>query len=317
MSKNSKHVTQGRRTVVVTGASTGLGRESALRLAADGFHVIGAVRKAADGERLVAECGSDRMSFTILDVTDEDTIRDAVADVAERTGDAGLWGLVNNAGICVSAPLECVSSADLRRQLETNVIGQLAVIRDFLPLLRAGRGRVVNVTSGLGVVAIPYLGAYSVAQFAKEAMSDALRRELRPLGVTVSVVRPGSIMTPIWDKISRDGKAILDAAPESVARLYRKPFLGFLAGNEQGARASKTRPSDVARAVQHAIASTKPRTRYIVGADVRRGTVLTRLLPVRMIDRMFAGIVAAEGEPEAPATVTPLKTRGEHDHATH
>ncbi|ROP36401.1 SDR family oxidoreductase [Saccharothrix texasensis] len=279
------------RTVLITGASTGLGREAALHLAERGFRVLAAVRKTEDGDRLVADCPSGRAEHVVLDVTDQASITAAADEVAEKVGDRGLWGLVNNAGICISAPLEVVSTDLLRRQLEVNVVGQLAVTQAFLPLLRAARGRLVNVTSGLGTVAIPYLGPYSAAQFAKEGMSDALRRELAPLGVAVSVVCPGSIWTPIWAKIAQDGHDALAGAPAAVADLYRATFLRFLQFNEQTAKDSKTRPAEVAVAIRAALTSVKPKTRYRVGADVRRGTVLARVLPDRAVDSMFSKIV--------------------------
>lgn len=290
------------KTVLITGASTGLGRETALHLAGQGFRVLGAVRKAEDGERLVADCPSGRADHVVLDVTDEASIAAAAAEVAGKVGDRGLWGLVNNAGICVSAPLEVVSTDLLRRQLEVNVVGQLAVTQAFLPLLRAARGRLVNVTSGLGTVAIPYLGPYSAAQFAKEGMSDALRRELAPMGVSVSVVSPGAIWTPIWGKIAEEGNAALAAAPAAVADLYRATFLRFLHFNEQAAKGSKTKPVEVATAILAALTSAKPKTRYRIGTDVRRGSFLARVLPDSAVDSMFRKIV------------TPLPTDQEEAH---
>ncbi|MEM7676997.1 MAG: SDR family NAD(P)-dependent oxidoreductase, partial [Myxococcota bacterium] len=224
---------------------------------------------------------------------DEASIEEAVSLVASKVPEDCLWGLVNNAGICISAPLECVSSDVLRQQLEVNLVGQLAVCRAFLPLLRAGgEARIVNITSGLGTVAIPYLGAYSAAQFAKEAMSDALRRELRPLGVTVSVVAPGAIWTPIWGKIAKQGKEIIDAAPKAVSELYRDTYQRFLAANEEEARKSKTTPEHVADAVCEAMLSGHPKPRYRVGADVRRGSLLARILPDEALDAMLSSIVA-------------------------
>lgn len=171
----SKPLSPQGRHVLITGASSGLGRETALHLAEQGFQVIAGVRRQEDGERLANACPSGRISTLLIDVTDEESIGRAAAQVAEKVGDTGLWGLVNNAGICISAPLECVSSDLLRRQLEVNLIGQLAVTRAILPLLRrGGAARLVNVTSGLGSVAIPYLGAYSAAQFAKEALRGSV-----------------------------------------------------------------------------------------------------------------------------------------------
>jgi len=278
--------------VLITGTSTGLGRETALHLAERGFQVIGGVRKKGDGEKLVADCASGRIDPVIIDVTDEGSIAAAAAQVSEKVRERGLWGLINNAGICISAPLECVSSDLLRRQLEVNLIGQLAVTRAILPLLRRGSAaRLVNVTSGLGTVAIPYLGPYSAAQFAKEGVSDALRRELAPMGIAVSVVSPGAIWTPIWGKIAAEGERVIAAAPDAVADLYRETYLRFLQANERNARNSRTTPADVAAVVYSALTAGKPRTRYRVGSDVRRGTLLARLLPDTVIDGMFRQIV--------------------------
>ena len=144
------------------------------------------------------------------------------ANVVEHgCSDTGLWAVVNNAGVSISAPLECVPMDVLRTQLETNVVGALAVSQRFLPLLRASGGRIVNVSSGIGNIAPPYLGAYAAAQFAKEGLSDALRRELRPLGVSVSVIQPGAVDTPIWGKMRRSANEILAAAPAEVVETYR------------------------------------------------------------------------------------------------
>ncbi len=287
------------RHVLITGASSGLGRAAALTLADRGFGVFAAVRNIDDGKKLAADCPSSRIEPVKIDVTDDRSIDEASAFIAGAVGERGLWGLVNNAGICVSAPLECVSSRLFRQQLEINLVGQLAVTQAFLPALRRARGaRIVNVTSGLGTVAIPYLGAYSAAQFAKESLSDALRRELEPMGVKVSVVSPGAIWTPIWGKVSEEGERALAAAPDHIADLYRSTFLNFLKGNEAGARASKTMPADVANAIHTALTVARPRTRYRVGADVRRGFLLTWLLPDTVIDGMFRQIVTPAPTPK-------------------
>ncbi|GAA0473941.1 SDR family NAD(P)-dependent oxidoreductase [Streptomyces sp. NPDC046215] len=293
------------RAVVVTGASTGLGRACALHLDRLGFRVHAGVRKAADGEQLAAEARHGLIHPLTLDLTSEESVREAAASVAAAEGRGGLWGLVNNAGICVSAPLEGVPAEQLRAQLDVNVVGTVLVTQSFLPGLRRARGRVVNVTSGLGSVAIPYLGAYAAAQFAKEAVSDALRRELRSSGIAVSVVQPGAIMTPIWEKVSGEGQRILDAMPDGVAAHYRETFPRFLAANERKARESRTRPEHFARAVHHALTAGRPRTRYRVGPDATGASVLARLLPDAALDRLFTGITAAAparpGAPVAPA----------------
>ncbi|WP_405852213.1 SDR family oxidoreductase [Streptomyces sp. NBC_00090] len=276
--------------MLITGASSGLGEACALHLSRVGFHAIAGVRRPEDGERLrVAATG--RLTPVIFDVTDEKSVQAAVHEVTDLIGDAGLWGLVNNAGIAVTAPLECVPMEQMRRQMDTNVTGQLRVIQGFLPLLRAGAGRIVNVTSGLGNIAIPYLGAYAAAQFAKEALSDALRRELTPQRIPVIVVQPGAVLTPLWGKMSVDGNRALESVPEPIQGLYRRAFLQFMETNETSARTSHTTPDDVARVVFRALVTKRPRSRYAVGRDAAGSRVLARLLPDRALDRILGGIV--------------------------
>ncbi|GIJ24079.1 SDR family oxidoreductase [Micromonospora lutea] len=279
------------RTVVITGASSGLGREAALHLERIGFQVYAGVRTTADGERLLADSSAGRLHPLRVDVTEPTQIRQAVAEVTGRVGGVGLWGLVNNAGIAQPGPLECLSGERFQRQLTTNVIGQFETIQGYLPLLRAARGRIVNVTSGLGRVALPYLGAYAAAQFAKEALSDSLRRELRPFGVTVSVVQPGAIRTPIWEKLDQAGEDVIDAAPEPIAALYRGPFRAFLHRNARQVQRSRTTPQQYARTVARALTVARPRIRYPVGSDVRLASLAARLVPDNLIDRSLTALV--------------------------
>lgn len=290
MSKTSGAMQPAGRAVVVTGASSGLGEACALHLARTGYRVFAAVRRPEDAQRLRA-AATGRLTPVLLDVTDEKSVLAAVHEVTELAGPAGLWGLVNNAGVAVTAPLECVPAELMRRQLDTNVTGQLLVIQGFLPLLRTGGGRIVNVTSGLGNVALPYLGAYAAAQFAKEALSDALRRELAPQRIAVSVVQPGAVLTPLWEKMAEQGGRAIDSAPEPIGELYRGTFPRFLAANAAAARSSRTTPDDVARVIGRALIARRPRTRYSVGWPVTRSRVMARLLPDRAVDRIFGGIV--------------------------
>lgn len=290
MFRKSKRLSPDGRSVVLTGASSGLGWTAALQLEDLGFRVFAGVRKVADGEKLVAQSAYGRVHPVIMDVTNTDQIRDAVDEIAGELGESPLWALVNNAGVSFPGPLECVTPERLRLQLETNVVGQLAVIQAFLPMLRESRGRIVNVTSGLGRIALPYLGVYSAAQFAKEGMSDALRRELRPFGISVSVVQPGTIVTPIWEKVTGWGQEVLDSGHPETDR-YRDSFLRFLAMNEKQAQESKTRPEDFADVVTRALTAAKPRTRYPVGSDMVAASVLVRLLPDRLLDKRFASLV--------------------------
>jgi NAD(P)-dependent dehydrogenase (short-subunit alcohol dehydrogenase family) len=180
--------------VVITGTSTGIGRATAVRLAGMGFRVFAGVRKPADADELAQTPG---ITPLIIDVTDPAIVSAAAETVASQTGSAGLRGLVNNAGITVPGPLEFLPLDDLRRQLEVNVIGPIAVTQAFLPLLRRGRGRIINIGSIGGKMSMPFLGAYHVSKFGMEALSDSLRQELRPWGIRVSLVEPGGVSTPL------------------------------------------------------------------------------------------------------------------------
>ena len=164
-----------------------------------GFRVFAGIRKSADGEAL-QEVASDRLRPVYLDVTDGESIRAAAEIVEAGCGASGLSGLVNNAGIVIAGPLEFLPLVSLRSQLEINVVGQIAVTQELLALLRRARGSIVNMSSVSGRVAAPFLGPYSASKFALEALSDSMRLELRPWGISVSVVEPGPIATPIWEK---------------------------------------------------------------------------------------------------------------------
>jgi NAD(P)-dependent dehydrogenase (short-subunit alcohol dehydrogenase family) len=282
--------------VLVTGASSGLGEATALGLADAGFVVYAGVRSADSAQRLART--NPAVNPVTLDVTSSGSIAAACRLIREQTGGAGLHGLVNNAGICVSAPLECVAIDDLRAELEVNLVGTVAVTQQCLPLLRmrplglpsaAPRvaGRIVNVSSGIGRVAAPFLGAYAASQFAKEGVSDALRREVAPHAVSVSVIEPGAVMTPIWPKIAAAAQHVLDKAPEEIAALYRARFAAFVAMNDTRARESRTRPEAVARAVRHAMTARRPRTRYRVGSDAWGAATAARLLPDRALDAII------------------------------
>jgi NAD(P)-dependent dehydrogenase (short-subunit alcohol dehydrogenase family) len=224
----------------------------------------------------------------MLDVTDATSIARVGERLEHECSDTGLWALINNAGVCISAPLECVPMDVMRAQMETNVIGAIAVLQRLLPLLRAFGGRIVNVSSGIGNVAPAYLGAYAATQFAKEALSDALRRELRPLGVSVSVIQPGAVYTPLWAKIRESANEILDAAPAEVGDAYRARFIPFLKMNEARGQASKTTTADYANAVAAALAAKRPKIRYRVGADSSSSALARRVLPDRMMDALIA-----------------------------
>ncbi len=260
------------RSVLVTGASSGIGAACAERLARAGWRVFAGVRSAG-----AAPAGTTEV---LLDVTDGDAIARAVEVVGER-----LDGLVDNAGIAVAAPLEHLPLDELRRQLEVNVVGQLAVTQAFLPAVRAARGRVVLIGSIAGTSALPFLGPYAISKFGLEALADSLRVELAPDGIAVSIVRPGTIATPIWTKPQPVADTL---SPEGLERYGSRlaAMRSFAA-----ARAAKAAPVDsVARAVEHALTAQRPRTRYLVGRDARIRALVERL-PDRLRDRVVSRIL--------------------------
>lgn len=279
MSANSTHSD---RAIVVTGASTGIGEASARALAAEGFRVFAGVRKAEDAERLSQVDGVEPLQ---IDVTRADDIASAVATVEERVGDAGLWGLFNNAGITVSAPLEFLALQDLRRQFEVNLFGQLAVTQAFLPLLRKSRGRIVNTGSVGGFVATPVLGPYCMTKFAMEAFSDALRMELAPWEIEVSLLQPAAIATPIWDKGVNEAEALRESGPPAMEKLYG-PLLERMQRLVGGQGRDAAPPSVVAEAVVHAFTAGRPKTRYVMGTGARLRQFLRRL-PDRWRDHLM------------------------------
>ena len=269
------------RAVVVTGASSGIGEACAYRLARAGWRVLAGVRADADAERL-RDQGVEPVT---LDVTDAASIGAAT----ERVGGGGLHGLVNNAGIAVSMPLEFLPLDELRRQLEVNLVGQLAVTQAFLPHLRRARGRIVNVGSIAGRSSLPFLGAYAASKHALEAVTDALRVELRPFGVEVSIVEPATIATPIWAKGGENVQRLLAGLPPDVLTLYGERMAAFRSA--VAAAADRAEPVDeVAKVVEHALSAERPKTRYLVGRDARRRSRVERL-PDRLRDRVYERVL--------------------------
>src|SRR4051794_34941123 len=264
------------RTVLVTGASTGIGRTTALLLAELGATVLAGVRTDAAGAALGPTVKPIR-----LDVTDPD-------DVARLRDTPRLDGLVNNAGIAVTAPLEYLPLDELRRQLEVNVIAQLAVIQACMPALRAARGRIVNVSSISGRVALPLFGPYAASKFALEALSDSLRREQQD--VAVIVIEPGSIATPIWDRSVAAADALYAAMPPIAHDRY-DALVGKLRGMAEKQGEQGEPPEAVARIIATALSTAKPRTRYVIGRRARVQAVLARALPGRGMDKVLARVL--------------------------
>jgi NAD(P)-dependent dehydrogenase (short-subunit alcohol dehydrogenase family) len=275
-----------KRAVVITGASSGIGEASALHMEGLGYQVFAGVRKEADGERL-RDASAGSVTPVSIDVTDQDSIRAAATQVGDAVGEGGLAGLVNNAGVAISGPLEFIPIDELRRQLDVNLIGQVAVTQAFLALLRKGRGRIVNVSSIGGRIALPFAGPYAASKFGIEAVSDSLRRELRPWGIEVSVIEPGSVATMIWEKGTAKARELTENLPPQGQELYG----GAIAKVQKLAAETAARgipPEEVAKAVAHALTSSKPKTRYLVGRDAKMRARVAGLVSDRVFDRLIA-----------------------------
>lgn len=272
--------------VVVTGVSSGIGRATAEELVGHGYHVLGSVRRAADGAALQERWGE---SFTplLFDVTDEAAIAQAAAQTADLLDGRGLWGLVNNAGIAVPGPLQHLPLAEFRRQLEVNVVGALAVTQAFLPLLGARRnaghppGRIINVSSVSGSITYPFMAPYAVTKHALESLSHGLRRELMIYGIDVIIVAPGSVKTPIWDKAEQ-----VDLQP--YAETDYAPHLAKMQKAVVATGRNSMPVERVSRTIREALEKPRPKSRYVLARKWLKGWFLPRWLPDRRFDRMIA-----------------------------
>ena len=272
--------------ILITGASTGIGEATALHLDSLGHRVFAGVRKDADGERLVKASRAGQLVPVQLDVTDDDGIADALEEVADTTG-GSLDGVVNNAGVAIGGPLEFIPLDEFRTQMEVNVTGLLAVTQMALPLLRPATGRIVLVGSMSGRLAVPMTGAYSASKFALEALADTLRMELAPWDISVSLIQPGAIKTPIWDKGRAQVDTMTDRYSEEALELYADGIETVVRGIDEQDEAGIP-PLKVAEAVERALFSARPRTRYAVGTDAKVATMLVRALPDRAKDKLVA-----------------------------
>jgi NAD(P)-dependent dehydrogenase (short-subunit alcohol dehydrogenase family) len=272
--------------VLVTGTSSGIGEASARHLAGLGFNVFAGVRKSEDGERVAGP----RIEPVIIDVTDDASVTAAAKTIGAAVGNSGLAGLVNNAGIAVAGPLEFIDIADFQRQLDVNVTGVLRTTQAMLPHLRNARGRIVNISSIGGRVAVPLVGPYAASKFALEGMSDSLRRELRPWGMHVALIEPGAVATPIWDKgVDQADEMDRDAPPE-VRERYGEVIDAVRKASEKN-RTDGVPPQEVAEAVAHALTADKPKTRYLVGRDAKMRAPMAAVLPDRVMDAAIARAV--------------------------
>jgi NAD(P)-dependent dehydrogenase (short-subunit alcohol dehydrogenase family) len=279
------------RSVLVTGASTGIGRATALRLDEAGWRVFAGVRSKQDAEPLTA-CSSDRLTPLMLDITSSEQVAAAAALIAAEVGESGLDGLVNNAGITIPCPLEAIPLDDFRRLLTVNVVGQLATTQAMLPSLRTARGRIVFVSSVSGRRAMPMLAAYTASKAGLNALADGFRQELRPWQVGVSIVEPGAVETPIWDRGELELEGAIARGPAETRALYGK-LIEAVSDVAERARGRRISPDKVVAAIEHALVAGRPRPRYLVGLDARSQALAVRLLPDRLLDFATARYLGA------------------------
>jgi NAD(P)-dependent dehydrogenase (short-subunit alcohol dehydrogenase family) len=273
-------------TVLVTGAARGIGRSITEYLASRNWDVIAGVRTQADADDVTA-ANPARITPVILDVTNDDHVANLVASLPAR-----LDGIVNNAGAAVSGPMETVTTAEWRTQLEVNVIGQLAVTRAVLPRLRESRGRVVFISSVNGRLSMPMLGAYSASKFALEAAADAMRMELRPAHVPVIIIEPAQTDTDMWRKAD-------DTVLETEAAMspeHRELYAEHIAGMKKLVKVSQrmaVAPEKVSAVVEAALTARRPRARYVVGVGPKLQVLLMTNMPAGLRDRVLR-IVAGQ-----------------------
>lgn len=270
--------------IVVTGASTGIGRATAIRLAREGFHVLAGVRRQTDAEALARE--STGIEPVILDITEDSHIQDLAHRIGADPAGRPLRALVNNAGIAVDAPIEVLPLPEWRRQFDVAVFGQIAITQALLPALVTSRGRIVNVGSILGSVAMPGSGPYSGAKAAMDAISDALRREVSEFGVGVVVIVPGVVRSKLSERGLVTAGRIAEQMTPGQAERYANLVEAHVAQARSFARTGI--PAETAaKVISRAIHASRPRTRYTVGRDAAMLTRLARVLPDRAIDRIL------------------------------
>lgn len=276
--------------ILITGASTGIGEACAIYLDKLGYQVFAGVRNKMDGDAL-RQKASKRLIPIFLDVTEETSIRTAVKTITEILGTANLVGLVNNAGIAIAGAVELLPIAELRKQLEVNVIGQIAVTQAFLPMLRKTQGRIINISSESGKISFPFLGAYCASKFALEALTDALRIELQAWGIQVVLIEPGVIATPIWEKSLAKADEIWNQSSSEVHHLYSSARDAIQNKTNQITKngGKNGLPAEVvAKTVTKALTTKKPKTRYVIGLDAKLGIGLAKIIPDRLFDKFIS-----------------------------
>ena len=270
--------------MVITGASSGIGKTCVSQMVQAGWLVLAGARKSADAEKLKQEFGSNVLPL-MIDVEDGASMTAAAGQAQAELGDRGLHGLVNVAGIGTTSPVEYIQPADMQKIFTVNVFGQIAVTQAFLPMIRRTRGRIVNISSVGAHLAIPFGGLLNATKAAFGMLNDAMRLELRPFGIDVSVVEPGAIKTPAVEKTLGDPEGVIRAMPREGAERYGAMLREFTkrAYNREMHGSS---PEVVANAVHHALTAKRPRIRYVVGKDAKLLASLPKIVPEPLFDKL-------------------------------
>jgi len=271
-------------TVLITGSSTGIGFACATYLDKQGFKVFAGIRNAADAGKLKASA-SDRLTPILLDVTNPESIQKAFDFVKNKVGEAGLSGLINNAGIGIASPVEFFPMSDLRRLFDVNVFGQISVIQTFLPLLRQAKGRIINIGSIGDRITMPFGGALCASKSAFASFTEAMRLELSSWGIKVCLIEPASISTPAVDKVKVGNEKSIENLSTEGARLYASNFRLF---TQRAIEREKngSQPEVVANVVYHALTTKQPKTRYLVGKDSNLLATLAKWMPDPVLDKI-------------------------------
>jgi NAD(P)-dependent dehydrogenase (short-subunit alcohol dehydrogenase family) len=272
--------------VLVTGASSGIGLAIVQDLARRGWQVFGSVRSPADAER-ISGIQPEKIFPIRMDLTKPAEIEQSMAQVAERTGPHGLQGLINNAGLAVNGPIEFLNLEDIRLQIEVNFLGQIAVTQAALPLIRLGPGRIVNISSISGRIAMPFFAPYAASKFALEAFSDSLRLELRPWGLHVALIEPGAVETPIWEKSLQAADRRIENLPP-LAHAYYGVDINRMRAKTTRTGQNGVSPQQVADAVFHALAASRPKTRYYIGRGIEMTAFFAKHAPDWLRDWVVA-----------------------------
>jgi len=275
------------KSILISGASTGIGKAAALYLDQKGFKVYAGVRRAEDGKRL--EKQSRQLKSLLLDVTQEEDVQKAL-DTISKENDGHLFGLINNAGIVVLGPMECLDSQDLQLQIDVNVLGVARLIRSSLPLLRKSHGRIINISSTSGLLALPFAGAYAASKFALEGLSDSLRVELRPFGVEVILIEPGAVATPLWQKTQEQIKGLKHKTKPEVFDLYDS-YINKSSRIIDKVKEKAISVDKVVEAISKALNSKRPKQRYLVGASARLQWGVKTFLPDSILDYMRGKLI--------------------------